>query len=216
MVKMPARFGGRETEHGFLFELSGGRLCLDFVNTLDERPAEVPKERLRSYADLVAWGEQAGALPAASARRLRAEARRRPDAAVAVLRRGRELRETLFALFSALAAGRAAPEAALDTLNRALPDALARLRLRRQGRLYAWELEDGDDRLDRMLWPVARSAAELLVSPERERVRECASEICAWLFLDTTRNRSRRWCDMTVCGNRDKVRRFYARRRGRR
>jgi predicted RNA-binding Zn ribbon-like protein len=57
---------------------------------------------------------------------------------------------------------------------------------------------------------VARSAAELLISPERACVRECASETCTWLFVDTTKNHSRRWCDMNSCGNRYKVRKFRA------
>ncbi len=213
---MRARYGGLETPGGFVFELTGGSLCLDLANTLDERPTESPKERLRSYEDLVAWSEQAGAVMPASARGLRAGAVRRPETAAAVLRHARELREALFALFSALADGRTPPGPALDALNAALPEGLARLRLRRHGRGYEWDWEEGETRLDRMLWPVVRSAAELLVSPERDRVRECASESCAWLFLDTSRNRSRRWCDMTVCGNRDKVRRFYERRKCRR
>jgi predicted RNA-binding Zn ribbon-like protein len=215
LVMMQVRFGGVETPEGFRFELTGGRLCLDLANSLDDRPTPTPKERLHSYQDLVAWGEQAGALTPGSARRLRAEAARRPEAAAAVLRRARDLREALFSLFSALADGRTPPGAALDVLNAALPEGFARLRLRRHGHSYEWDWDEGETRLDRMLWPAVRSAAELLVSPERDRVRECASESCAWLFLDTSRNRSRRWCDMTVCGNRDKVRRFYERRRGR-
>jgi predicted RNA-binding Zn ribbon-like protein len=209
------RFGDHETAKGFRFELSGGRLCLDLANTLDERPGPAPRERLRRYDDLVAWGEQAGLLSAALARRLRAEAERRPQAAAATVHRAHELREALFQAFSALAAGRAAPSQALAVLNRALPRALGRLRLGREGAGFRWAWDEGAG-LDRMLWPVVRSAAELLVSPDRERVRECAAETCSWLFLDESRNRSRRWCDMTVCGNRDKVRRFYTRRRPRR
>src|SRR5207302_22567 len=68
-----------------------------------------------------------------------------------------------------------------------------------------------EETLDRMLWPVIRSAADLLVSGEAQRVRRCASETCDWLFLDTSRNHSRRWCDMSGCGNRAKARRHYAR-----
>jgi predicted RNA-binding Zn ribbon-like protein len=67
--------------------------------------------------------------------------------------------------------------------------------------------------MDQMLWPVARSAAELLTSERAGRVRECASETCSWLFLDGSRNGRRKWCDMASCGNRAKARRYYARHR---
>src|ERR687888_470126 len=73
----------------------------------------------------------------------------------------------------------------------------------------AWSWADAAVRLDAPLWPLVRLAAELLVGPELERVRECAAGDCRWLFLDTSKNRSRRWCDMKSCGNRAKVRRFY-------
>jgi predicted RNA-binding Zn ribbon-like protein len=60
---------------------------------------------------------------------------------------------------------------------------------------------------------VARAAADLLVSPERALVRECASGTCSWLFVDRSRTHQRRWCSMKTCGNRAKARRFYTRRR---
>lgn len=79
---------------------------------------------------------------------------------------------------------------------------------------FVWGWDDAAPALDRPLWPVARSLAELLTSDELPRVRECAADNCAWLFIDTSKNRSRRWCDMAVCGNRAKARRHYARARG--
>jgi len=63
---------------------------------------------------------------------------------------------------------------------------------------------------DPILTPVVRAAVELLTSADIARVRTCADGSCAWLFLDTTRSRTRRWCDMKSCGNRSKVRRFRA------
>jgi predicted RNA-binding Zn ribbon-like protein len=83
----------------------------------------------------------------------------------------------------------------------------------RTGRGFGWGWTVSDTSLERLLWPVARSAAELLVSGAADDVRECASETCSWLFLDRSPRRSRRWCSMKTCGNRDKVRRFYARQR---
>ena len=116
---------------------------------------------------------------------LRAQAARSPRAARAALAQAVELREAIFELFSSVAAGA-------------------------DGASWAWSDEP---RLDRVLWPVLRAAARLLTSLERERVRQCAAGDCAWLFLDRSRNGTRRWCDMTVCGNREKARRFQRRAR---
>jgi predicted RNA-binding Zn ribbon-like protein len=161
----------------------------------------------------VSWARQAGALDAREARRLAREASRRPRRAAAALRRARSLREALFRTFASAAADRRAPKSAIDSLSPAIAQALGRLRLRpgrRRGARWAWA---EDPNLGRMLWPVLRAAGALLTGQELERLRECAAGDCGWLFLDRSKNRSRRWCDMTVCGNRDKARRHRARRR---
>jgi len=212
--KRDARGGGRQTPQGFLFELSGGHPALDLANTVDLRPSGSPRELLPDYEALASWSEQSGLLTPESAGALLAEARRRPRQADAVLQRARRLREELFELFSAAAAGEPLPSGALDLLNQELSTAATHLRLESESGRGVWRWT-ADDSLERMLWPVARAAAELLTSPQLERVRECQAEGCAWLFLDLSRNRSRRWCDMAVCGNRDKVRRFRAARRRR-
>lgn len=197
------------------FDLSGGALCLDFANTLDDRPDPHPNEYLQSYADLLAFERQTGALSEAQLAHLRAEAVRRPAEAAATLARALGLREVIYRLFLALAEGESAPPAELADLNRALADALAQARVAEDGRnvsgRFAWTWADDPLRLDMPLWPVARSAAELLTSSELSALRLCASETCAWLFLDTSRNGSRRWCSMRTCGNRAKARRHHAR-----
>ena len=216
---------GRPGTGGHRFEVTGGALCLDLANTVDSRTTDTPKERLGTFADLAAWGEQARAIDGAEGRRLVAAARRHPAAAAAVLRRARTLREALFAIFSAVAGGGAPGTADLETLNDELKRALGHARLvPEQGRkparsgaargmnaAYRWGWSGEGDDLDRMLWPAARSAAELLTGDRLARVRECGAGNCAWLFLDTSRNRSRRWCDMKVCGNREKAHRHYRR-----
>ena len=212
---MKVKGGGVLTPRGFLFELTGGALCLDLANTLDNRPTPRPKELLASYADLVSWAEQAGAVSRGEAAQLRRRATRRRREALAALRRALSLRETLFAVFSAAATGRAVPDDALSQLNRPLSEALSRQRVLPSARGYGWGWVEDERALDRMLWPVLRSAADLLTSGDLERVRECASQSCAWLFLDRSRNGSRRWCDMSVCGNRAKARRHYQRRKAR-
>ncbi|HVR98066.1 MAG TPA: ABATE domain-containing protein [Thermoanaerobaculia bacterium] len=192
------------------FELSGGALCLDFTNTVGDR--ERPEsERLRSYSDLVAFARQAELLTMEEAARLEGRAEQEPHAAAATLALGHSLRETLYRTFSAIAASRAPDAADLERLNATLPEALSRLRLERRGDDFVWTWAATDDPLEAPLWPVLRSAADLLTSEERERVRECGGSACTWLFVDRSRNRSRRWCSMETCGNRAKARRHYHR-----
>jgi predicted RNA-binding Zn ribbon-like protein len=167
-----------------------GSLCLDFVNTVDPRHAPQREERLADYAAVLEWARQAGIeaspLEAAAASRVHEEA-------IA-------LRETLYAIFGAVARGEAPPDDALRHLN----DELAR-RPRRITERFAWVADD-------VLAPIVWSAAELLTNGPLERVRECpGDDTCGWLFLDTSRNGSRRWCDMRTCGNRAKARRHYRR-----
>ncbi len=201
--------GGVLTPQGFLFELTGAALCLDFANTVDNRrePSR-RKELLSGYAELASWARQAGVLDREHEDALVREAVRRPREAAKTLARAAALREALFAAFSEIAAGRQAPAPALAVLNEALPGALGGLHLKREDGAYTWAWSPTGAGLDLMLAPVVLSAAELLVSPDLSRVRECAAESCGWLFLDKSKNRTRRWCDMTVCGNRAKARRF--------
>jgi predicted RNA-binding Zn ribbon-like protein len=193
------------------FEITGGALCLDLANTVDNRLREHPRELLHHFADLVAWSRQAGALTADRAMHLLRASARRPAAARAAVRGARELREALFRIFSAAAARRSAPPADLALLNAAAGSAFRHLRIGRARGGFAWQWEDDPAALDRMLWPVLRSAAELLTSSDLRRVRQCAAGTCGWLFLDHSKNGSRRWCNMKVCGNRAKVRQFYKR-----
>ena len=194
------------------FDLTGGDLALDLANTKSRRPTPEPREDLQAYEDLVAWGLQAAAIDPTDAAALRALVARNPRAGKAALARARELREAVFEVFSAVAGRREIPRSALDRVNAALPGALARLRLDRTGEGAAWAWAGQPD-LDRVIWPAVRAAALLLTGPDRAFVRECGASDCAWLFLDRSRNGTRRWCDMAVCGNREKARRFQRRAR---
>ena len=190
----------------------GGRLCLDFTNTVGGRSDVVLRDKLRAYGDLLRFARLSGSLPAAGARRLAHAARSHPARAAAAFRRALELREALFRIFRASIdhgnMDRRRPAARdLETLATELSTARRHERLALAGGIYLWTWDD-EAALDRVLWPVARSAGELLTSHELGKLRLCAGEECGWLFLDTSRNHSRRWCDMKDCGNRDKVRRF--------
>jgi predicted RNA-binding Zn ribbon-like protein len=188
----------------------GGELCLAFTDTTEWRASDQQQESLTSYARLVSWSQRVGILTDAQADRLLREADGRPTEAGAVLERAILLRETAYRIFSTIAKGQPPGSSDLDRLNSALTEALVRLQVIPTVGGFAWDWKGGNKALDRMLWPVVRSAADLLTSARLDRVKECAGG-CTWLFLDMSRNRSRRWCTMRVCGNRAKARRHYQR-----
>ena len=195
------------------FELSGGALCLDFANTWGDRQ-RADSDRLRSYGDLLAFARQSGALPAREAAALEREARRDPQQAQAALAAARGLRDALYGVLAAEARGEKVAPSDVAAVNDALAEALPHLRVAQSGDGFAWRWEHADGSLLLPLRPIARSIAELLTGDELRRVRECDGAACTWLFLDQSRNRSRRWCSMESCGNRAKARRHYHRRRG--
>ncbi|MEO8680688.1 MAG: ABATE domain-containing protein [Vicinamibacterales bacterium] len=181
--------------------------ALAFVNTLSGRPTPAPAERLVSYTALVEWAQAQRLLSSAAADRLEGLARKHPHQAALVLGRARDLREALHGVLAAVEADRPPPAEALETLGRSLAAAYAHGRLvPHEGRLQ-WTYE-GADELDRVVWEIAHATGRLVLSPRLARVRACAAGDCGWWFLDDTKNRSRRWCDMKICGNREKLRRF--------
>jgi predicted RNA-binding Zn ribbon-like protein len=199
------------------FELKGGVVCLDFVNTVGWRLTERPSEYLRSYEDLLDWGRQAGLLAPQETEDLFRQATLDPEGAQEALSRALDLREEIHRVISRAIAGESQDESDLSALNRELSIALSHLRVMPADGAYGWGWDrsggDGGARLDSPLWPVAQSAAELLTSPKLGRVKLCAGEGCGWVFLDESRNNSRRWCDSRDCGNRERVRRHLARKR---
>lgn len=195
------------------FEFISDDPALDFVNTIDNRDdPERRKELLNTYSDLLGWAREADLLAQAEADRLKNKASKSSSPARAALRRAKILRETLYRIFSAIAAERQpspADVALLDTFDK---QAMAHRRIGREEQGgYGWHWRtDGDD-LDLVLWQVAKAGAELLTSELVYNVRACAAERCRWLFVDTSRNHKRRWCDMRICGNREKARKFQQR-----
>src|SRR5438309_2186102 len=185
-------------------EFVGGSVALDFANTLGGMHSAPTHEHLLGYQDLVEFARIAGTLSPTQARRLIVEGGRHPARAAGVLRRAIALRETIWRVFDAFAkSGRAAPAdlAAIHQEDLAVL-AHALIKQSESGVDYEWSDELS---LDRPLWQIARSAADLLRSKDLANVRECGSETCEWLFIDRSRNHTRRWCDMNDCGNRAKV-----------
>lgn len=193
------------------FAFLGGALALDFTNTVDWHDGPAPSDRLRDYSDLADWAREAGVLTLAEADAVKRRARQEPAQAAEALRRTILVRESLFRIFRAVADGSAPAERDLAILNGEIPTVFSDLRLESTPEGFRWGWAPDARPFDLPLRAVIRSATDLLVSAQREHVRMCGGQHCGWLFLDTTRNKRRRWCSMDDCGNREKARRFYQR-----
>jgi predicted RNA-binding Zn ribbon-like protein len=201
------------------FQLFADHPALDFVNTLDDRfLASGTIEMLHSYDDLLAFAHQAGLLDATSIKALKTKAS--AAAARRVLSSALRVREALASVFYGPLSGPDKDTSeALQVLQRQYSVALEHRRLvpqtgaskmqRTAGATWVWK--SAEPRLELPVWLITQSAIALLTSSAMEHVHACASERCRWLFLDASKNHSRRWCDMTICGNRMKARRFHAR-----
>jgi predicted RNA-binding Zn ribbon-like protein len=197
------------------FRFVGGELCLDFCNTVGGKRGARGREYLRDFNDFITWCEQAGLAGGPQVEAWRQEAALQPERAQSVLTRAVILREALHRIFIALVESETPAMADLDLLNSELAQTLGRLRVTPQAGGFAWQWASEGVVLDQPLGPICRSAAELLVSSERlARVRCCEGGNCGWLFVDASKNHSRRWCDMRDCGNRSKARRHRQKRHG--
>jgi predicted RNA-binding Zn ribbon-like protein len=186
------------------FELIAGHPALDLVNTLDWRfRKEGPEELLKSYDDLLRFSEQSKVVTA----RLSHSATAGPR----TLKRCWELREAIAEILYARLEGRSPSTASLRTLERSIQAARAHQQLRWKEERLEWDWRESGAELP--LWALALSASDLMLSEAVHRVRACDNAECRWLFLDTSKNHTRRWCDMRLCGNRMKARRFKAQRK---
>ena len=179
------------------WKLVGGRLSLDFVNTLSWRGRATPREDLGTYADLFDWSAAEGIVPATK----KTSAAEREM----TLTRARALRESISRLLVAWSGGQRLRRSDLERLNQELP---RRDELHLRSGKLVWGAP-----AHAILGPIAQCAADLLTEGERERLKSCGSEECAWLFYDESRTGGRRWCSMVDCGNRAKARRHYDRKR---
>ncbi|HEX7119245.1 MAG TPA: ABATE domain-containing protein [Longimicrobiales bacterium] len=198
------------------FRYIGGEPCLDLVNTGNWTVAGLAEDRLSDYARVVEWAQGAGVVTTGEAAALRRAAAARPREAEAAWEAARRIRGVLRRVFTAVA--RAEPPGdALDEFNRLLRRTLARLELVSAGDGPAdtgalrWAWRGAGEELEFPLWPVIRSAADLLASGDSRRIGVCAGPDCGWLFVDRSRNGLRRWCDMRLCGTREKSRRRRSR-----
>ncbi|SDS38704.1 CGNR zinc finger domain-containing protein [Actinopolymorpha singaporensis] len=206
----------------------GGHLALDFANTVDDPLGPQRHDHAATYDDLLRWSTKVRMISESQAGRLRRLARRRPDEAFQALESAHELRDVLNELFGHIA--ESGPDATQTAkhwtrLRPFVTDAMAAATLAgpdpddRDGHhtsgprpgspplRWAWPRPDD---LAVVVHPIAAAAADLLVGDQLRRVSRCAR--CPWLFLDTSKNHSRRWCDMNDCGKAQKIERYVARR----
>jgi len=188
--------------------LVGGRVCLDFTNTAHGRGTGNHMDHLVDYPALVGWSRHAGVLDDKAAKALLARAQGNRRAADASPRR----REAMHRFLTAVTHNRDGDGADLALINAGLAEATPHARIVAAEGGFAWHWDE-EPALDRMLWPIVRSAAELLTAADRRRIKQCPGRDCGWLFLDISKNGSRRWCEMEVCGSRAKARAYYARKR---
>jgi len=188
----------------------GGHPALDFVNTVDGDPGF---DNFRSYSDLLAWSGRVGLLSGDEAAQLAREAKRRPEEAEAVHREALALRDVLYGIFRAVAEDEDPPSRNLEALRGYECEALSRAQLAGGDKGFGWEWKDEED-LYRPLCPVRPAATAVLTSGDLDRLKLCSG--CYWLFLDASKNRSRRWCTMEVCGTHEKMRRYVTKRAAKR
>jgi predicted RNA-binding Zn ribbon-like protein len=190
------------------FSLDGGHPSLDFANTLGDRYSVKPDERLPDYRALLSFALASQFFDRENENQLAGEARSRPHEASAIHYLAIALREAIFEVASALVEGRPPNYNDLQIIARSQASAHASGELSYDGNGFRWNWGRSTLMLDLPLWQLADTTVDLFGRQDLSHLRMCAADDCAWLFLDETRNHSRKWCDMSTCGNRAKVARY--------
>jgi predicted RNA-binding Zn ribbon-like protein len=178
--------------HNPLPDRIGGNLALDLANTIGWRGTAHETDHLANTDAILAWVKAVGLVP----RNFAISAARRPAFAGDV----HGLRDAVMRAGEAIAEGQPPPKDALAAIRDLAASSLASASLR------GAPIEMSFAQEDRILGALAWAALDLLRSDELDRLKRCPADNCHWLFLDRTKNRSRRWCDMATCGNRAKAR----------
>jgi predicted RNA-binding Zn ribbon-like protein len=186
------------------------QICIHFANLVVWRASDRPVDQLTGVDMLLRFGRWAGILDEGEVAYLRQRAEESPEEAEAALERARAAREVIYRTLFALANHTSAAPADIALLNEVVAEAQAQVHLAPtvQAGRFEWRWKSEEPQFEMVLWAAARSAAELLTSEELNKVKSCPGEGCAYLFMDLSRNGKRRWCEMDVCGNRNKVKRF--------
>jgi predicted RNA-binding Zn ribbon-like protein len=192
-----------------LFKLFAGHPALELVNTLDLRFSANPQDLLPTYADLLRFAAQLRLITAEQARKLGRTVRAQD--AQHVLASTVELREALAVVLYDWIDGNKPTDGQVGILERHFHAAAQHRRLGNGDERLVWSWAGYEQQAELPLWMLAQSASDLLVSEDAKQVKGCGDPTCRWLFLDLSKNHTRRWCDMKTCGNRMKARRHQAR-----
>ena len=203
----------RDQPYAETFRCPGGELVLDYCNTGQGLRGNRGIEWFQSYADVLTWLEAAGALTRKQAAALRSRAERSPEEARKVYARAIALREAMARVLLAKTQDEAAAAQDLRLIEREHAHTAPCARLVPNDGAFRWAVDAEAEELDSPLRPVLESAVSLMTSERMKRLRRCGNSTCYWLFIDQTKNCSRRWCEMASCGNLMKVRRHRERHR---
>ena len=204
-------------QDGMNWKFVGGNLCLDFINSVGGRITsdennpikyEILKDKFESYIDLVEWGKDAGVFNKISANNLKVFHSENERAGNKIFERAIVLRESFYKIFKNITLNTPPLKEDLNLLNKECAAAREEQKLFYNSNKFTWDFEPKILYPESIIWRVSLSAADLLVSNQLSRVKQCPGDNCGWLFLDTSKNGSRQWCDMKDCGNLAKVRRF--------
>jgi predicted RNA-binding Zn ribbon-like protein len=194
------------------YDLDAGNICLDFANTSNWHASEHPQESLHNFSDLVSFARTANLLTAEAADQLSRLAIENPSVTQPAYEAAIQLREAIYHIFSNRYAGMPLVDRDLRILNSVVKDAMAHRTLVQAGDGLQWQWNVSGDDTRLITWTVGLAAADLLTSETVQHVRECEDDRgCGYLFIDMSKNHSRRWCSMESCGNRAKARRHYTR-----
>ena len=197
---------------GLNLDLKSGHPSLEFTNTVSNHASEQPGEKLFNYEDVLAWARRVGLLREEQVDRLTYTAARKPQEAARVFAMALELREAIYRIVVTQTKGKSPAKEDLTIINAVLSRLTSGAQMVFHAGKYEWQWNFDENAMEIPLWILALSAADLMTSEYYERVGQCADEDgCGWLFVDTSKNHSRRWCDINDCGNRAKQRRYQKR-----
>ena len=193
--------------------LVAGDLALDFANTESGRGSDHHLNHLKSATDVLTWAKHANVISVAVAEQGCKQVKEQKQLADNLLRRAVCLRQTVYDISSSLVQGVQPRDDILEALAGHHCETMSHARLKQHGSRYAWSWNCDEELGAAVLGPIVQAAINLLTHQDRSRIKQCGGNQCGWLFVDTSKNNSRCWCDMRVCGNRSKVKAMRARKR---
>ncbi|MEJ2262499.1 MAG: CGNR zinc finger domain-containing protein [Anaerolineales bacterium] len=185
--------------------LDGGNLSLNFVNTIHDRYEEPLEDYLHNYLDLITWANFADAINSSQKKRLLQRSRENQEEANQVYKDSIQLREAIYQCVVSLINRDEVSAVNMQVINQWLSKAFSNLELAQLDNSFVLDWKAENSGLESVLWPIIRSFADLVTSDDRGRIKQCSN--CGWVFVDNSKNKSRRWCSMETCGNRVKAQR---------